>query len=354
MSNNLKISIKKKQNKCVTNYNTVNEDIENLEEETDCNSPYQKNINDNTNNKNDKNFNIILKSNYNNDQFISESNNYTNFDNFKDSNSYKLKNKDISTNCNNNRIIKVIRLNDDNNNNNNSTKYCDKNLSNQLNNNNNAIGLTNSNNILNDINEEPEYKTAASKLKNRKKVNKRCSMTDIDFINRQAAIKEIKESTRVLVDFTIKNLSKTKKIEHFINSSLGYYTTNDSYNNLNKSKKKLMKIQPKDKEFEFYYEIIDNLGEGTSSVVKLCKNKENNLLFAVKIFRAFDDEYINFAKNEFNNLASINSINVAKVYEMFYDQNIYKIFTIMEYCKGITLKKLVNEIGSLPGIIFYI
>lgn len=164
---------------------------------------------------------------------------------------------------------------------------------------------------------------------NKKNLNKRGSMTDIDFQNRQAIINEIKESTRILVQFTIKNLNKEKTIEHFRNE--------------------LFISDIKDKEFEFYYEFISILGEGSSSVVKLCRRKSDEQLFAVKIFRAFDDECINFAQNEFNNMKKINSEFVAKVYEMFYDQNKCKIYTVMEYCKGFTLQKLISEVGVLTG-----
>jgi hypothetical protein len=178
-------------------------------------------------------------------------------------------------------------------------------------------------------NHDSNLKTA-SKLKNRKKPGKRSSMTDIDFLNRQAVLNEIKESTRTLVEFTIKNLDKMKPVEHFKNE---HYVSED-----------------KDKEFEYYYDIISSLGEGSSSVVKLCKDKLQEKLYAVKIFRAFDDEYINFAKNEFHNMKSIDCSQVAKVYEMFYDQNKCKIYTVMEFCKGITLQKLISETGPLPGI----
>lgn len=166
-------------------------------------------------------------------------------------------------------------------------------------------------------------------LKRRKAVPKRCSMTDIDLLNRSSMMNEIKESTRKLVAFTIKNLNKNKKVEHFINKDFN--------------------ITPKDLEFEHYYEILENLGEGCSSVVKLCRNKANNMLYAVKIFRAFDDEYINFAKNEFSNMKAINSDYVAKVYEMFYDQERCKIYTVMEYCKGMTVSRMIKEVGVLPG-----
>lgn len=167
----------------------------------------------------------------------------------------------------------------------------------------------------------------SSKLKNRKIPIIRGSMTEIDFMNRQSAIDDIKESTRKLVCFTIKNLKKEKPIVHFINEKY----INDS----------------KQEEFEHYYELLQNLGEGSSSVVKLCKNKSNSKQFAVKIFRAFDDEYINFAKNEFNNMKAVDSEFVARVYEMFYDQNKCKIYTVMEYCKGKTLQCFVQEHGKL-------
>ena len=174
-----------------------------------------------------------------------------------------------------------------------------------------------------ELNEVPNK---PSKLRNRKNTTKRGSMTDIDFVNRQAIINEIKESTRELVAFTIKNLDKHKPIQHFRNE-------------------KYIKIE-KNKDFVFYYDLLEFLGEGSSSIVKLCKEKSSNNLFAVKIFRAFDDEYINFAKNEFNNMKACDSVYIAKVYEMFYDQNLCKIYTIMEYCKGMTINKYITTYGN--------
>lgn len=167
-------------------------------------------------------------------------------------------------------------------------------------------------------------------LKRRRAPAKRSSMTDIDLLNRNNMINDIVESTRKLVAFTIKHLDKDKPIQHF---------KNDKFVD-----------DVKEHEFEIYYDLLENLGEGCSSVVKLCRRKSTGVLFAVKIFRAFDDEYIHFAKNEFNNLKTIDSEHVVKVYEMFYDQNKCKIYTVMEYCKGITLHKLVSEVGPLPGI----
>lgn len=180
-----------------------------------------------------------------------------------------------------------------------------------------------------DTNEDSIYTKQGTKLKKRTKVSKRGSMTDIDFLNRKTTIQEIKDSTRKIVAFTLKNLDKEKPIQHFKNE---YYVFEDKQN-----------------EFEFYYDVKESLGEGTSSFVKKCVNKETNQVFAVKVFRAYDDEYVNFAKNEFNNMKSVDSDSVAKVYEMFYDQNNCKIYTVMEYCPGVTLLKLIRDYGVFPG-----
>jgi len=157
---------------------------------------------------------------------------------------------------------------------------------------------------------------------------KRQSMTNFDFMSRKKTINKIKESTRKIVVLTLKNLDKGKKILHF---------KNDKY-----------ELEDKDKEFLHYYDILESLGEGCSSYVKKCRCKKTEKIYAVKIFRAYDDEYVNFAKNEFNNMKIINSKYVAKVYEMFYDQDNCKIYTVMEYCEGSTILNLIKEIGILP------
>jgi len=182
--------------------------------------------------------------------------------------------------------------------------------------------------------ESPTNIRKGSKLKKRNKpVKKRASMTDIDLINRQNTIQEIKDSTRKIVAFTLKNLDKEKPIQHFKND--------------------LYIFEDKTKEFDYYYSLGEGLGEGCSSYVRKCVNKETGIEYAVKIFRAYDDEYVNFAKNEFNNMKKVNSASVAKVYEMFYDQNNCKIYTVMEYCEGYTLMKLLKENGEFPGKSIY-
>lgn len=183
--------------------------------------------------------------------------------------------------------------------------------------------------LVQDTNEDSENPKKGTKLRKRAKVCKRGSMTDIDFFNRKTTMQEIKDSTRKIVAFTLKNLDKEKPIQHFKNE---HYVFED-----------------KEKEFEFYYDVKESLGEGTSSFVKKCVNKETGQTFAVKVFRAYDDEYVNFAKNEFNNMKSVDSDSVAKVYEMFYDQNNFKIYTVMEYCPGVTLMRLIRDNGAFPG-----
>lgn len=173
----------------------------------------------------------------------------------------------------------------------------------------------------------PEKK--GSRLRKKGIGAKRGSMTDIDFYNRRNTIQEIKDSTRKIVAFTLKNLDKAKPIQHFKNENLVF--------------------EDKDKEFQYYYDIKDSLGEGCSSFVKRCICKNTKEVYAVKIFRAYDDEYVNFAKNEFNNMKNIMNDNVAKVYEMFYDQNCQKIYTIMEFCPGVTLMKLIRDNGPING-----
>ena len=171
---------------------------------------------------------------------------------------------------------------------------------------------------------------SVSRLRRRVPTSKRASMTKLDEIIRNNTIQEIKDSTRKIVAFTLNNLDQEKPILHFKNEKFIEET--------------------KDRDFEFYYDIKESLGEGCSSVVKRCICKFSKKVFAVKIFRAFDDEYVNFAKNEFNNMKMIENDNVAKVYEMFYNRNTLKIYTVMEFAHGLTLKKLVEEYGPINGI----
>lgn len=192
-------------------------------------------------------------------------------------------------------------------------------------------------NLMNQVNEEAtdtfssDLPIKSLKLKKRK-LNKGCSMTDIDFLNRQIFIQEVKESTREFISFTIKNSFKDKPIQHFRNEAF-------------------IK-EEKDKPFDFYYDIMNLIGEGTSSIVKLCKDKSTKQIYAVKIFRAYDDECINFSINEFNNMKQVKSLYIPKVYEVFYDQNNSKIYTVMEYCTGITIKKYVSTMKSaLPEFV---
>jgi serine/threonine protein kinase len=57
--------------------------------------------------------------------------------------------------------------------------------------------------------------------------------------------------------------------------------------------------------FEQKYKRLEKLGEGCSSEVIKCEDKELKVIRAAKIIRSDDDEYIQIAKKEFSLLQSL-------------------------------------------------
>mmetsp|Transcript_5786 Transcript_5786/g.9220 ORF Transcript_5786/g.9220 Transcript_5786/m.9220 type:complete len:226 (+) Transcript_5786:3105-3782(+) len=87
-------------------------------------------------------------------------------------------------------------------------------------------------------------------------------------------------------------------------------------------------------EFEKNYVVLEELGQGCSSVVKKCKHKKTGQTRAVKIIRSDDDEYIEISKREFKVLGLLDDEKIVKMYDCIHDENKGSLYLIMEYIEG--------------------
>ena len=84
------------------------------------------------------------------------------------------------------------------------------------------------------------------------------------------------------------------------------------------------------------------LGEGCSSVVKLCHCKQPVYpyfedKYAVKIIRNKDEEYRQVAVQEFHLLKKVHHKNIIKIYDAFYNEGSETLYLLMEHAEGKSL-----------------
>lgn len=96
------------------------------------------------------------------------------------------------------------------------------------------------------------------------------------------------------------------------------------------------------------YEIIEKIGGGGMAVVYKAKDKLLNRYVAIKILRqefTNDQDFIEKFRQESLSAASLTHPNIVSIYDTGVDENIYYI--VMEYVKGMTLKKYINKKGII-------
>ncbi|WP_026893906.1 Stk1 family PASTA domain-containing Ser/Thr kinase [Clostridiisalibacter paucivorans] len=96
------------------------------------------------------------------------------------------------------------------------------------------------------------------------------------------------------------------------------------------------------------YEILEKIGGGGMALVYKAKCRLLNRYVAVKVLRpefTNDEEFIDKFRKESQAAASLSHHNIVNIYDVGSEGSIYYI--VMEYIKGKTLKKLINEKGKL-------
>ena len=77
------------------------------------------------------------------------------------------------------------------------------------------------------------------------------------------------------------------------------------------------------------------LGEGCSSVVKVCQKLNKTSRFAVKIHRNAEEEHKKQGIKEFELLKDVNHESVLKLYEIFYNERTLTLYFVMELVSGV-------------------
>lgn len=96
------------------------------------------------------------------------------------------------------------------------------------------------------------------------------------------------------------------------------------------------------------YEIIEKIGGGGMAIVYKAKDKLLNRYVAIKVLRhefTNDQDFIEKFRQESLSAASLTHPNIVSIYDTGVDENIYYI--VMEYVKGMTLKKYINKKGKI-------
>ena len=92
------------------------------------------------------------------------------------------------------------------------------------------------------------------------------------------------------------------------------------------------------------YEIVEKIGGGGMAIVYKAKDKLLNRYVDIKILRhefTNDQDFIEKFRQESLSAASLTHPNIVSIYDTGVDENIYYI--VMEYVKGMTLKKYINK-----------
>ena len=90
------------------------------------------------------------------------------------------------------------------------------------------------------------------------------------------------------------------------------------------------------------YIVLQCIGKGSFGEVRLCKEKQSNELFAIKIIKRAGDE-LDALKMEIAIMKQLRHENCVCLYEVMDDPNINKLYLVMEYMKGGDLMKVVNK-----------
>jgi calcium-dependent protein kinase len=97
------------------------------------------------------------------------------------------------------------------------------------------------------------------------------------------------------------------------------------------------------------YDIIENIGSGAFSEVKLCTHKQTNEKRAVKIIHKgslyLDQLDENNQLQELKILTSLVHPNILRCYEVFEDH--FKFYIVTEFCEGGTLFEMIKDFSSL-------
>ena len=91
------------------------------------------------------------------------------------------------------------------------------------------------------------------------------------------------------------------------------------------------------------YKIIKELGEGGNGKVFQVLNEKNNKFYAIKkiSMNNLEENYIKLIKNEAEILSSIDDEHIVKYYGSSEVNN--NFYILMEFCKGLDLKKFINK-----------
>eukprot|EP00347_Sterkiella_histriomuscorum_P024159 403332102 len=180
---------------------------------------------------------------------------------------------------------------------------------------------------------------------------------DEDFDDNQCNIL-LRTEFEVKLDDTLSNNNISRRGSALVNHITDLRKESDSSCS-NDSKNKLRQIvedhkpldnMPEALAFEDQYEICEYLGEGCSSVVKICKLiHPPHTKYAVKIMRVPDQELYQIAMREFELLDGLGQghPNIMKVEDIFYNTNREQMYIVLEYAgKGFDLTHLIKNMAS--------
>ena len=90
------------------------------------------------------------------------------------------------------------------------------------------------------------------------------------------------------------------------------------------------------------YILMQKIGSGGHSEVRLSKNKATNALFAVKIMQKGKHQMV---QQEIAILTKLSHPNVIKLYEVIDDQRVDKVYLVLEFIKRCDLMRIVESEG---------
>lgn len=101
--------------------------------------------------------------------------------------------------------------------------------------------------------------------------------------------------------------------------------------------------------FEDRFEEFGVLGEGTTGIVKRCRERLTGKMFAVKEIHSRDDELLENWRSEFKHLVKLSHENIIRVNELIIDKKNGKVNLVMELFEGKELFELLAEVGHYDG-----